>query len=136
MEVPSQDATEIPHAEIIHRAQRHIVEHAAKIIDFAELAESLGVPYRTLRYLFAKEAGTSPLQYQLDIRLARAKNLLRSSDMPISEIATALGFRSGWYFAHFFQKRMKISAAAYRKGAKTIPKKTFLRMGRYDRISP
>lgn len=107
--------TDIPHAEIVHRAQRHIVEHAAEIVDFAALAESLGVPYRTFRYLFAKEAGTAPLQYQLDIRLSRAKNLLRSSDMPISEIAAALGFRSGWYFAHFFKKRMKMSAAAYRK---------------------
>ena len=115
MEVPSQDATEIPHAEIIHRAQRHIVEHVAEVIDFAALAESLGVPYRTFRYLFSKETETPPLQYQLDIRLSRAKNLLRSSDMPISDIAAALGFRSGWYFAHFFQKRTKISAAAYRK---------------------
>jgi len=115
MEVPSQDATEIPHAEIIHRAQRHIVEHAAEIIDFTMLAESLGVPYRTFRYLFAKVAETSPLQYQLDIRLSRAKNLLKSTDMPISEIAAALGFRSGWYFAHFFQKRAQVSAVAYRK---------------------
>ena len=127
MEVPSQDATEIPHAEIIHRAQRHIVEHAAKIIDFAELAESLGVPYRTLRYLFAKEAGTSPLQYQLDIRLSRAKNLLKSTDMPTSEIATTLGFKSTWYFAHFFRQRVQVSPMAYRKRHRSMPPITALR---------
>ena len=115
MENSSPNAIDISCAETIHRAQRHIVEHTAEIIDFAALAESLGVPYRTFRYLFAKETGTSPLQYQLEIRLSRAKALLKSSDMPISDIASVLGFRSAWYFAHFFQKRVKASAAAYRK---------------------
>ena len=110
---PESDGTS--HQELVHRAQSHIAEHAAATVDFASLAESMGVPYRTFRYLFAKETGTSPLQYQLDIRLARAKNLLKSTDMPIAEIATTLGFKSTWYFAHFFQKRAQTSAAAYRK---------------------
>ena len=63
----------------------------------------------------AKESGLSPLQYQLERRLARAKNLLASSDMPVKDIAAALGFNSTWYFAHFFQKHMRSSPAAYRK---------------------
>lgn len=65
--------------------------------------------------MFAKETGTSLLQYQLETRLVRAKNLLRSTDMPIGEIASRLGFNSTWYFAHFFQKRVNMSAATYRK---------------------
>ena len=110
---PESDDTS--HQELVHRAQSHIAEHAAETVDFASLAELMGVPYRTFRYLFAKETGTSPLQYQLDIRLARAKNLLRSTDMQIAEIARTLGFNSTWYFAHFFQQRIHMSAAAYRK---------------------
>ena len=101
--------------ELVHRAQSYIAEHASETVDFAVLAESLGVTYRTFRHLFAKEAHTSPLQYKLEIRLARAKNLLASSDMPIAEIARSLGFESTWYFAHFFQKRVNMSAATYRK---------------------
>ena len=102
-------------AELVGRAQSHILEHATEQIDFAALADSLGVPYRTLRYMFAKETGTSLLQYQLEIRLARAKNLLRSTDMPTSEIANVLGFNSTWYFTHFFQKRVRTAPIAYRK---------------------
>ena len=63
----------------------------------------------------ARECGVPPLQYQLGIRLARAKNLLRSSDMPISEIAESLGFNSTWYFSHFFKKQTGTSPAAYRR---------------------
>jgi AraC family transcriptional regulator len=84
-------------------------------VDFEQLASSLDIPYRTFRHVFGKETGTSPHQYQLEIRLARAKNLLRSTNMPISDIAETLGFNSTWYFSHFFQKRCRTSAAAYRK---------------------
>lgn len=103
------------HTEIVHRAQTHIAEHADEIVDFERLSAVLGIPYRTFRHVFAKETGTSPHQYQLGIRLNRAKNLLRSTKMPIAEIAESLGFNSTWYFAHFFRKRVKTSAAAYRR---------------------
>ena len=57
-----------------------------------------------------------PLQYQLERRLARAKNLLASSDMPVKNIAKTLGFNSTWYFAHVFQKHMNYSPVGHRKG--------------------
>lgn len=102
-------------SDAIQAAQTHIMEHSCEIVDFAALAESLGIPYRTFRYLFTKETGESPLQFQLSIRLARAKNLLASSDMPIAEIAETLGFNSTWYFSHFFAKATSVSPREYRR---------------------
>ena len=114
MEEKSKNADSASYSDLVHRAQTHIAEHATEIVDFERLSTSLGLPYRTFRHVFGKETGTSPHQYQLEIRLARAKNLLRSTNMPISDIAETLGFNSTWYFSHFFQKRCRISAAAYR----------------------
>ena len=99
----------------ILRAQMYITEHLSEIIDFEALAQRVGLTYRSFRYLFAKESGLSPLQYQLERRLVRAKNLLASSDMPVKDIAETLGFNSTWYFAHFFQKHVKCSPIGYRK---------------------
>ena len=99
----------------ILNAQMYITEHLSEIIDFESLATTVGLTYRSFRYLFGKESGLSPLQYQLERRLARAKNLLASSDMPVKDIAKTLGFNSTWYFAHFFQKHQHQSPAAYRK---------------------
>jgi len=109
------DTEDISRATFIHRAQSYISAHATEVVDFERLAKSLNMPYRTFRHVFSKETGTSPLQYQLGIRLARAKNLLRSTDMPIEDIASALGFNSTWYFSHFFRKHASTSAATYRK---------------------
>lgn len=99
----------------ILKAQMHITEHLSETIDFESLAQKVGLTYRSFRYLFAKESGLSPLQYQLERRLARAKNLLASSDMPVKDIAETLGFNSTWYFSHFFQRHLHSSPAAYRK---------------------
>ena len=115
MEELSDAAEGVPYAELVRRAQTHIAEHATEIVDFEELSASFGLPYRTFRHVFGKETGTSPHQYQLEIRLARAKNLLRSTEMPVAEIAETLGFNSTWYFSHFFRKRVRTSPAAYRK---------------------
>ena len=99
----------------ILKAQSYITDHQSETIDFAELARSLGLSYRSFRYLFAKGTGTSPLHYLLERRLKRARNLLASSDLPVQKIAETLGFNSTWYFSHFFQKHAKSSPAAYRK---------------------
>ena len=103
------------HEDLVRRAQAHIAEHCAEVVDFEALAVSLGLPYRTFRHVFAKECGMPPHRYQLHVRLARAKHLLASSDLPVAEIASALGFRSTWYFAHFFQRGTGRSATQFRR---------------------
>ena len=92
-----------------------MLEHCGEKIDVESLAPSLGMTYRSFRYLFTRETGTSPLQYLLGVKLARAKNLLQSSDIPIEEIAHTLGFKTNWYFAHFFTKATGISPRDYRR---------------------
>ena len=108
------DASSPAASDAIHRAQGYMLEHCGETIDFDALAASLGMTYRSFRYLFTKETGTSPLQYQLNVKFARAKALLKASDMPVADIAETLGFNSTWYFSHFFRKHAKTSAAAYR----------------------
>jgi len=107
-------------ADMVLRAQTYIAEHATEIVDFEQLSNMLGVPYRTLRYAFSREARVSPLQYQLSIRLDRAMNMLRSSDMPISEMSRKLGFNSVWHFSHFFRDRVGQSPAAYRDSSNGV----------------
>ena len=116
LEAPKDNhATDDASKSAILKAQMHITEHLSETIDFEALAQEVDLTYRSFRYLFVKESGLSPLQYQLDRRLARAKNLLASSDMPVKDIAKTLGFNSTWYFAHFFKKHAKTPPGDYRK---------------------
>lgn len=109
-------------AQKIIKAQRFIIDNYNKIVDFETLGNSLGMPYRTFRHRFTKETGKSPLQYQLQIRLKYAKNLLRSSVIPATEIAKLIGFKSLWHFSHFFSANCKMPPLEYRKSHKFTSK--------------
>lgn len=105
--------------EAMREAKAFIADNCDGIVDFKALAKRLGMTYRTFRYLFARECGMPPLRYQQETRLARAKSILASSDMPIAEIASSIGFSSAWNFAHFFQRETGRSAMQYRKQSPT-----------------
>lgn len=60
----------------------------------AKLAAAAGVPLRVVFDGMKMRIGMSPYRYVMEKRLERARDMLRNSSMPISEIALACGFSS------------------------------------------
>ena len=60
-------------------------------------------------------ARRSTHQYVLDRRIERAKELLRSTDMPVVDVALSTGFSSQGHLCNSFMRRTGISPAAYRR---------------------
>ena len=52
--------------------------------------------------------------YVVSIRIEAAKNLLTSSDITISEIASLVGYDNSLYFSRLFTKHTGTSPTAYR----------------------
>lgn len=67
--------------------------------DNRELAALIGVTPRQLERLFKTHLETTPNRFYLGIRLDRAQQLLRQTDLSIAEISLACGFDSPSYFA-------------------------------------
>lgn len=81
----------------VERATRLIIEEGAldgedNSVD--RLAERLGVTGRHLRRLFVRHWGASPSAVARTARIQRAKRLLDTTTLPVSEIALASGFGS------------------------------------------
>ena len=66
-------------------------------------------------FRFKEVMRTSPMKYLLNIRLERAKELLLSSPLRISEIAYNSGFNSLNYFAKRFREAYKMVPREYRE---------------------
>ena len=64
---------------------------------------------------FKQATDRAPTQYLLDLRLRRAKNLLRNTSLNITEITFQTGFNDSNYFARQFRKRVGTSPHEYRK---------------------
>jgi len=98
----------------VARALRLIMEGALDNGRLGSLASRLGVGVRHLDRLFAKHLGASPLQIARTNRVQRAKRLLDSTNLPISEIAMRAGFSSIRRFNTVFLEVYQRSPTAIR----------------------
>jgi len=70
-------------------------------------------PYHFIR-IFKAETGKTPYNYLMDIKIERCKELLKSNQYSITEIATSCGFSSPSHFASVFKKRVGVTPTAYK----------------------
>lgn len=81
----------------------------------SELAASVNVGDRSFRRNFRALTGQSVKAYILDLRIQTAKELLRTSDLTIEQIATEVGYRSLAAFSRSFKKKLGMSPNKYRE---------------------
>ncbi|MGU3360939.1 transcriptional regulator FtrA [Methylobacterium sp. M6A4_1b] len=82
----------------------------------AHLADRAGMSSRTLLRRFSAATGTTPARWLLDLRLARARDLLDQADEPLQAIAEAAGFATAASLRRHFRRRFAVTPAAYRAG--------------------
>ncbi len=80
-------------------------------------------PYHFIR-VFRLAYKQTPHQYLMARRIQKAKELLRTTDLPITEICAAVGFESLGSFSALFRKVAGLSPSAYRKSASSIAHST------------
>lgn len=83
-------------------------------VTIKELYQKSHYSQRTLSSYFKKYMNQTLVQYVSDIKLNRAKNLIRSTDLSITEIAMTSGFNSITHFNHLFKNKFGISPKSYR----------------------
>lgn len=107
--------TKIEQARVIMR--KNVVQHP----DPEKIAAQLNMSYSWFRRVFKQYTGLSPAQYQMEIRVQKAKELLTSTSMAVKEIAYELNFESSSHFVTFFKGRAGLSPGAYRDKVHTNP---------------
>jgi len=103
----------------IREAQNQILRQASSRIDFENMAERLGIGYSSFRHRFKQQTGVSPAQFQNSIRMNHAKDLLSSTELSVSEIATHCGFENIYYFSRHFTQKMGLTPSAYRNRSRS-----------------
>ncbi|MEN0057031.1 MAG: AraC family transcriptional regulator [Mucilaginibacter sp.] len=80
-----------------------------------DIANQLQISYSRFRKTFKEYTGMAPIQYQIQLRLEKAKEELVNSSRPIKEIAYALNFESTQYFSNLFKEKTKLTPLEFRK---------------------
>lgn len=73
-------------------------------LSLVEIAEYVGLSRRQIERLFQSQMGRSPARYYLEVRLDRARHLLRQSTIPVVDVAIACGFVSASHFSKCYRE--------------------------------
>ena len=90
---------------IISEAQTMMTRKPDGSLSPESIARSMGVGYSYFRRKFKQQTGFSPKQYQTEIRLRRAKDLLRNTSLTIQEISDMLKYHSPYHLSLDFSNR-------------------------------
>lgn len=65
--------------------------------------------------VFQQETGTTPYQYFIDLRIARARHLLKTQKYTITEVCHLCGFKNLSHFSRLFTQKVGVPPSLYRK---------------------
>lgn len=103
-------------------ARSWALEHLRDTLDLATLARRAGMSPRTFSRRFTAEVGVSPGAWVIGQRVARARHLLESTDLPIDRIAEEVGFATGASLRRHFHAAMDVAPTVYRRTFQHSPK--------------
>lgn len=80
-----------------------------------ELAQLSNSSPRQLQRMFKEHMGMSPTHYYLTLRLRKARELLRQTDMSILSITVACGFQSACHFSKTYREIFSVAPSTERR---------------------
>ena len=105
---------------LVAKVRALVAAHIGDRLPVLGLARSLGVSRRTLELRFRAETGVPIGEAILGERLARAKDLLRTTSLPCEDVASAFGIcDASSSLAHLFRRKFGATPSSFRRDARS-----------------
>ncbi|GGA01259.1 hypothetical protein GCM10008018_54510 [Paenibacillus marchantiophytorum] len=101
--------------DIVLQAVRYMDEHYSEPITADTLAALLNCSSRTMQRMFNKRLALGPIDYLMQIRIDKAKELLCRTNAGLKNIAEAVGYVDSYYFSRLFKRYTGVSPSTYRE---------------------
>lgn len=101
-------------SSLISKAKYIMHKKINENIDFHTFCENHGLSYSKFRADFKHQAGFAPLQYFLLLKIEKAKDLLKTTDLKAKQIAFMVGFKSEHYFGRIFKMKTGLTPLEFR----------------------
>jgi AraC-like DNA-binding protein len=97
------------------RARRIIAERYRDLGRLEEVADELGIGHDHLRHLFRAAYGISLVGWLTEVRLARARELLTRTPLPLAEVARQVGWPNERYLCGVFRRNTGMTPTTWRR---------------------
>jgi LacI family transcriptional regulator len=102
----------------VARAVQFIREHACEGINVSDVLRAVPLSRRVLEQRFQRLLGCTPREEILHVRLARVKQLLGETDLPLYRVAERTGFEHVEYLSVVFKRETGRTPRAWREEAR------------------
>ncbi|MDF2963556.1 MAG: DNA-binding response regulator [Paenibacillus sp.] len=100
--------------EMIDRLKRKAMMEYQQDLSLSRIAKDANYNLSYMSRLFKSETGTSYLKYLTDIRMQKARQLLRETSLSIGQVAKEVGFRDDKHFIKTFKREVGMTPSEYR----------------------
>lgn len=107
-------APDYPSSYYVEHAVQYIHDNYAKI-RVSDVASYIGITRSYLTHIFQQKLLVSPQKYILNYRLEQGSLLLRTTDLPVQEIAARIGYENPLTFSKMFKNAYGQSPKRYRE---------------------
>lgn len=107
----------LPHREPASPAEEMracLLAHTHSTLSLEQLARTCHLSVTYAKKLYRAEYGVSPMADFRRMKLREAKKVLRTTDLPIREVASLFDFKSVCYFSNFFKTHTGMTPTQYR----------------------
>ncbi len=94
-----------------------IEDHLSEELDVSQIAENVHLNQDYLTRIFKRETGVSVKSYVVSRRMEKARNLLQTTRLPITDVACQVGYSNYTSFNRVFKKTFRMSPQSFRKQA-------------------
>lgn len=98
----------------LQQAMNYLEDRVDGSVRLADLAALVGVSSSYLSKLFREATGGGVLAHHTALKMARARLLLDTTDLPIAEVGREIGLQDQFYFSRQFRRLHGVSPSAYR----------------------
>lgn len=113
----SEEDPEVKNSAVI-QIQKYIREHISEDLNRESLASVTFLSVDYISHLFTQKTGQCLSEYIISERIEKAKQLLKTTNLPVSGVAIGVGYNNISYFSRLFKRETGMTPQKYRKTEK------------------
>jgi len=104
-----------PYADIVSKAKSYVQSHYQNDIGVDLIAGHLNITPNYLSRVFRSQTGVKLIEYLSEVRISKAKSLLKNPNIAIKNVARLVGYHNSKHFTKVFCKMTGKTPSEYQK---------------------
>lgn len=115
--LPNKQVKEDKKQSLVNSSIQLMKEHCEKHLTLSQLAENANMSVSHFSMVFKNQTGVAPLVYFNNLKMQKACEYLKFTDILVKEISYKLSIADAQYFSRVFTKTIGMSPNVYRRNA-------------------